>query len=166
MDLDPPDQALASCAGPQRKRCASGGDRRFRNHDCGSPFAPGRKRARSKTVAGPPQLLTSDPSITVEACPLTPEDRRQLELWAKEKTAPARLVERARMLLLLADGIGIRPAARHLHVGLNTIRRWRDRFLDAGCPGLEHDAPGRGRKPVLTVERKAEIVRMTTQEKP
>jgi len=68
--------------------------------------------------------------------------------------------------LLLADGVGIHPAARHLHVGLNTIRRWRDRFLEAGCPGIEHDAPGRGRKPVITVERKAEIIRMTTQEKP
>jgi len=29
-DLDPPDQALARCAGPQRERCASGGGRRFR----------------------------------------------------------------------------------------------------------------------------------------
>jgi len=101
-----------------------------------------------------------------EALPLTPDERRQLEAWAKERTAPARLVERARMLLHLADGLGIRPAARHLNVGLNTIRRWRDRFLTTGCAGIEHDAPGRGRKPVITAERKAEIVRMTTQEKP
>ena len=101
-----------------------------------------------------------------EALPLTPDERRQLEAWAKERTAPARLVERARILLLLADGLGIRPAARHLNVGLNTIRRWRDRFLATGCSGIEHDAPGRGRKPVITAERKAEIVRMTTQEKP
>ena len=72
----------------------------------------------------------------------------------------------ARILLYLADGLGIRPAARHLNVGLNTIRRWRDRFLTTGCAGIEHDAPGRGRKPVITAERKAEIVRMTTQEKP
>ena len=48
-----------------------------------------------------------------DALPLTPEDRRQLETWAKEKTAPARIVERARILLLLADGGGIHPAARH-----------------------------------------------------
>jgi transposase len=101
-----------------------------------------------------------------EALPLTPDERRQLEAWAKERTAPARLVERARILLLLADGRGIRPAARHLNVGLNTIRRWRDRFLATGFSGIKHDAPGRGRKPVITAERKAEIVRMTTQEKP
>ena len=101
-----------------------------------------------------------------DALPLTPEDRRQLETWAKGKTAPARLVERARILLFLADGVGIRPAAQHLHVGFNTIRRWRDRFLEAGCLGIEHDAPGRGRKPVITAECKAEIVRLTTQEKP
>jgi len=122
-------------------------------------------------INGTMQTLTALLMMEVEmriadALPLTPEDRRQLETWAKEKTAPARLVERARILLLLADGVGIHPAARHLHVGLNTIRRWRDRFLEAGCPGIEHDAPGRGRKPVITVERKAEIIRMTTQEKP
>ena len=29
-DLDPPDQALARFACPQRERCASGGGRRFR----------------------------------------------------------------------------------------------------------------------------------------
>jgi hypothetical protein len=52
-----------------------------------------------------------------DALPLALEDRRQLETWAKGKTAPARLVERAR-------------------------------------------------KPVITAERKAAIVRMTTQEKP
>ena len=72
---------------------------------------------------------------------------------------PARIVERSRILLLLADGAGIRPTADQLQVGYNTVRRWRDRFLEAGCRGIEQDAPGRGRKPVITAERKAEIVR-------
>ena len=101
-----------------------------------------------------------------DALPLTPEDRRQLESWARSKTLPARIVERSRILLLLADGVGVRPTADQLQVGYNTVRRWRDRFLEVGCQGIEHDAPGRGRKPVITAERKAEIVRMTTQEKP
>jgi len=101
-----------------------------------------------------------------DALKMTPEDRRQLESWARSKTIPARVVERSRILLLLAEGTGIRPAADQLRVGYNTVRRWRERFLAAGCPGIEHDAPGRGMKPVITEERKAEIVRMTTQEKP
>jgi len=100
------------------------------------------------------------------ALEMTPEDRRQLEAWARSKTIPARVVERSRILLLLTEGTGIRPTADQLRVGYNTVRRWRDRFLEAGCPGIEHDAPGRGMKPVITEERKAEIVRMTTQEKP
>jgi transposase len=101
-----------------------------------------------------------------EALPLTADDRSQLEAWSKGRTIPARLVERARILLLLADGIGIRPTAKQLQVGFNTVRRWRDRFLDLGCQGILHDAPGRGRKPIITAERRAEIIRMTTQEKP
>jgi len=98
-----------------------------------------------------------------DALKMTPEDRRQLESWARSKTIPARVVERSRILLLLAEGTGIRPAADQLRVGYNTVRRWRERFLAAGCPGIEHDAPGRGMKPVITEERKAEIVRMRTR---
>jgi len=101
-----------------------------------------------------------------DALPWTPDDRSQLEAWSKGRTIPARLVERARILLLLADGSGIRPAAKHLQVGLNTVLRRRNRFLDLGCQGILHDAPGRGRKPSITVEHRAEIVRMATQEKP
>ena len=42
------------------------------------------------------QILTALLLMEIEmriadALPLTPEDRRQLETWAKEKTAPARL---------------------------------------------------------------------------
>ena len=101
-----------------------------------------------------------------DALPLTPDDRSQLEAWSKGRTIPVRLVERARILLLLADGTGIRPTAKQLQVGLNTVLRWRGRFLDLGCQGILHDAPGRGRKPSISAERRAEIVRMTTQEKP
>lgn len=100
------------------------------------------------------------------ALEMTPEDRRQIEAWGRSKTIPARVVERSRILLRLADGTGIRPTADQLQVGYNTVRRWRDRFLESGCKGIEHDAPGRGMKPVITEERKAEIVRMTTQERP
>lgn len=101
-----------------------------------------------------------------DALPLTPDDRSQLEAWSKGRTIPVRRVERARILLLLADGTGIPPTAKQLQVGSNTVLRWRDRFLDLGCQGILHDAPGRGRKPGITAERRAEIVRMTTQEKP
>lgn len=94
------------------------------------------------------------------------EQRRQLEAWAREKTAQARLVERARILLSLADGLGIRPTAEAFGVTANTVRRWRDRFAELGCSGIEHDAPGRGRKLQFDSDFRAEIVRKTTQETP
>lgn len=101
-----------------------------------------------------------------EALAMDVEQRRQLEAWAREKTAPARLVERARILLSLADGFGVRPTAAALGVTMNTVRRWRDRFVEWGCCGIEHDAPGRGRKPRIGSDCRAEIVRKTTQEAP
>jgi hypothetical protein len=51
-----------------------------------------------------------------DALPLTPDDRSQLEAWSKGRTIPARLVERSRILLLLADGTVIAdtmPLHRH-----------------------------------------------------
>jgi transposase len=101
-----------------------------------------------------------------DALPMNVEQRRQLEAWARGKSISARLVERAKILLMLGDGYGIRPTAEELGVALNTVRRWRDRFSALGCTGIEKDAPGRGRKPLITVEQREEIVRKTTQETP
>ena len=56
-DLDPPDQALARFACPQRERCASGGGRRFRVASVGRrppPAVTGLVRPRK----WPPRLLT------------------------------------------------------------------------------------------------------------
>ena len=87
-----------------------------------------------------------------DALPMTPADRRQLEVWARSKTIPARVVERSRILLLLADGAGIRPTAEQLQVGYNTVRRWRDRFLEVGCQGIEQDVQGHGSEHLRGVE--------------
>ena len=100
------------------------------------------------------------------ALSMTMEQRRQLEAWVRGKTVSARLLERSKILLMLADGYGVRPTAESLDVTPNTVRRWRDRFVELGCAGVEKDAPGRGRKPRFGAEIRAAILRRTTQEKP
>jgi transposase len=75
-------------------------------------------------------------------------------------------VERAKILLMLGDGFGIRPTAEEPGVALNTVFRWHDRFSKQGCAGVEKDAPGRGRKSVITSEQRDEITRKITQETP
>jgi transposase len=56
------------------------------------------------------------------------------------------LVLRSRIVLLLADGMSSRAAARALGVSRHTVDLWRKRFEDGGCQALVSDKPGRGRK--------------------
>ena len=60
---------------------------------------------------------------------------------------PHRRVVRAGALLALADGASVRSVARGLGCHQDTVRAWRDRFLESGPDGVGAVAPGRGRKP-------------------
>jgi transposase len=83
------------------------------------------------------------------------EDRRNLEHWVRAGTTPQRVVLRSRIVLLLADGMSSRAAARAIGVSRHTVDLWRQRFEDGGCQSLISDKPGRGRKRG-TVRRRSE----------
>jgi transposase len=63
------------------------------------------------------------------------------------RTAPAHLLQRARLVILLHEQPDISNVAAALQVGLhpNSVRLWRQRWAN-GFFDLE-DQPGRGRKP-------------------
>ena len=94
---------------------------------------------------------------------LTEEQRSQLRVYARGRKVPQRLVERASIVLLAAEGNENLEIAEELEISRHTVARWRERFLELGISGIENDAPRPGRSPPLDVE---EIVRKTTQEKP
>lgn len=101
------------------------------------------------------------PAITLSA-----EQRTQLELWARSRRAPLRVAERARMILLAAEGRQNREIACTVGKTRQAVARWRARFLKRGLAGIERDAPRPGRKPKISAARVAAIVRKTTQETP
>ncbi len=72
------------------------------------------------------------------------EDRAALESWARSGTIRASHVERARIVLAVADGAGTSGAARQCGVSRPTVIKWRDRFIAHGLAGLE-DEPRPGR---------------------
>src|SRR5258706_4859024 len=79
---------------------------------------------------------------------VTDADRVKLERRARDRGAPARVAERARIVLLSADGLtGPQIAAR---VGCTepTGVKWRRQHAQAGRGGLE-DAPRPGGPPTL-----------------
>ena len=97
---------------------------------------------------------------------LTKEERKDLERIVRAPTSALRAVRRARVVLLAADGWTNDRIAEQLEMGVNTVGRWRRRFVAEGVDVLGRDRPGRGRKPVIPKEKTDEVVRKTTMEKP
>jgi hypothetical protein len=75
---------------------------------------------------------------------ISPEDRVTLESWTRSSTVSAGHVERARIVLAVADGAGTSGAARQVGVSRPTVIKWRDRFAAFGIDGLA-DEPRSGR---------------------
>ena len=77
---------------------------------------------------------------------LTPAERRTLLTWQRATTVPAGLARRARLLLLLADGVTITEAAATVGLSRRHSYKWIQRFLEESVAGLQ-DRPGRGQRP-------------------
>ncbi|MCX5691301.1 MAG: IS630 family transposase [Planctomycetota bacterium] len=97
---------------------------------------------------------------------LTDQDRKTLEAWARGRSTPARLVQRAKIVLLAADGQENMEIAGEVGTDRQTVGRWRVRFAREGVDGIIKDRPRGGRKPTKRDEVNAEIIRVTTQERP
>src|SRR3954469_25760874 len=89
--------------------------------------------------------------------PLTPEERQALELLAHSRTAQARLVERAQILLAVADGRRPSQVATDLGLSRPTVYTWIHRSNEQGLHGLE-DRPRAGRPHTYTAEQRAEVI--------
>ena len=64
------------------------------------------------------------------------ENRSRLESLARKQTAERRMVVRARIVLLAADGEENVRIAERLGVAPNTVLKWRKRFWEEGIEGL------------------------------
>ena len=94
---------------------------------------------------------------------LTDEERAELAKLVRSKLTSVRLMQRARIVLLAADGLQNKDIAEQLGVGRVQVSRWRERYTQAGLAGIERDLP-RG-APAVKVDV-ARLVDLTTQSKP
>ncbi len=67
---------------------------------------------------------------------VTDDQRVALERLARSTSARHRTVQRARALLLAANGVANNEIARRVGVSANSIRAWRERFAAEGVEGL------------------------------
>lgn len=97
---------------------------------------------------------------------LSAQQRTDLERWARQRSLPARLVERARIVLQTAEGIENRLIAQRMGITPEKVARWRKRFLQGGIAALEKDAPRPGRTRTISDRRVKKVVEMTLQQRP
>jgi transposase len=97
---------------------------------------------------------------------LTEAQRQTLASWARGRSTPVRLMQRAQIVLRAAAGQRNQEIAAGLELDPGLVGRWRSRFARQGLAGIEKDAPGRGRKPVVRDAVARKIIEATTRQKP
>ena len=97
---------------------------------------------------------------------LTEEDRIWLRKTAQSVMTPLRLAERCRIVLHAAQGKTNEQIAGELGYSEAKVGRWRRRFATSGRAGIEHDAPGRGRKATYSESVRKRLVQKTTRSTP
>ena len=78
-------------------------------------------------------------SLTV-AVDVPPRDREVLESWLRSPSIRAGAAQRARIVLLAADGVGTVEIARRVGVSKPTVISWKRRYTDEGVGGLDDRA--------------------------
>ncbi len=94
---------------------------------------------------------------------LSEEERGELTKLSRSRRASVRLAERARIVLLAADGMRNDEIADQLGIGRVQVSRWRGRYAKSRLAGIERDLP-RGAPPVKVDV--ARLVELTTQSTP
>jgi transposase len=89
--------------------------------------------------------------------PLDDGEARKIRRLAGARHAPADWSERARIIALSWDGLGVPAIAGQLGCHPNKVRRWLHRFNAGGIDGLG-DRPGAGRKRRITEAERSAII--------
>jgi transposase len=93
---------------------------------------------------------------------LPPADRTVLESWTRASSMPAGLAQRARIVLLAADGLGTGEIVERVGVSKPTVIQWKRRYGEGGISALD-DRPRSGRPKTLD---EIEIVLATLEPPP
>lgn len=93
-------------------------------------------------------------------------ERQRLKRLSRSRSTSVRLAERARIVLLAADGKENGEIAEVLGISRQMAGRWRRRYHELGLAGIEKDAPRPGRKKAISKRTVNKVIKLTTQDKP
>ena len=92
--------------------------------------------------------------------------RKRLEALVRSRMTPQKIVLRARIVLMAAEGVPNNAIAGKLQVSRPTVLLWRNRFVARGVQGLMKDAKRPGRKKRITPDDVQRIVEATLHTTP
>ncbi len=117
------------------------------------------------------------PTPKAKVCTVSPRQHQLLEQISRKATNPHRLVQRAKLVLLAADGINNSEISDQLQMNRNQVRMWRSRWADASATleiaetteisdqkliqliiDILSDQPRPGKPPTFTVDDIVQIV--------
>lgn len=93
------------------------------------------------------------------------EEREVLDRWSRRPTSPHSVAQRARIVLLSADGLTNNAVAERVGVNQATVVKWRKRFLERGVDGLV-DEPRPGAPRTISDAEVEEVIVRTLEDKP
>ena len=97
------------------------------------------------------------PKFLRARAPHDDDEARKIRRLAGARHAPADWIERAQIVALSWDGLGVAAIAARVGCHDNTVRRWLHRFNAAGIDGLGN-RPGCGRKRRITEAERSAII--------
>jgi transposase-like protein len=97
---------------------------------------------------------------------LTENEIKTLTKWSRGRRTPTRLMKRAKMVLMAAEGEQDKTIAEGLGIDRRQVSRWRRRFIEKRLTGIENDLPRGGRKATKREQMAPLIIEKTTQSKP
>ena len=94
---------------------------------------------------------------------LTDTDTVHLKKLIRTRTTQVQIAQRARILLLKAEGLSEEDIADKVGLNRKSVRLCLQKYKDGGVENALIDAPGRGRNPEITDEEKAWIINVACQ---
>ena len=94
---------------------------------------------------------------------LSESDKKYLESLLRSRTSQAQLVQRARILLLRADGTSLKAIAEKVDLNIKSVMLCINKYKDGGIENALYDTPGRGRNPEITDDEKAWVINIACQ---
>ena len=101
---------------------------------------------------------------------LSPREQAVLQKHIRSRKTSIRLIERSKIILLAAEGLTNIEIAEQLEISAHKVGRWRNRYAEFGCAGIEKELPRGGnhggKKTADQARLRSKIIQMTTQSKP